>query len=265
MASSFKLSKWYMDCVSDDGAVVIGYATRLGWRRLAKGYASTLEAVGDAPPRTRVSARGFEPPVLDGETLRWSCRPLGVSGEWNALEPSFGRTLFEDAAGSVDWTCLFPRARVSVEGPWNGGSVRGLGYVERLEMTLNPARLPIDELRWGRFLGPDASIVWIEWRGPRPLDLVFRGGAPERATVLGDDGIEFADGSRLFLEERAVLREGRLGDTVLSGQRALRRLLPRRLLETSERKWRSRGRLVDARGAESRGWALHETVRWKPD
>jgi hypothetical protein len=40
--SPFSLSKWYMDCVADDGTAFVGYHARLRWRRLTIHYASIL-------------------------------------------------------------------------------------------------------------------------------------------------------------------------------------------------------------------------------
>ena len=46
----------------------------------------------------------------------------------------------------------------------DGVVLRGLGYAEHLSMTIPPWRLPIDTLRWGRFLSPERSVVWIDWQ-----------------------------------------------------------------------------------------------------
>ena len=48
--------------------------------------------------------------------------------------------------------------------------LRGTGYAERILITIPPWRLPIRELRWGRWIGEAASrsVVWIDWRGESP-------------------------------------------------------------------------------------------------
>lgn len=42
--SSFLLSKWYLDCVADDGGVFLGYAAKLSWKGLSLNYASVLQS-----------------------------------------------------------------------------------------------------------------------------------------------------------------------------------------------------------------------------
>ena len=39
---AFRLSKWYMDCASESGDIVIAYAARLHWRAITLHYASVL-------------------------------------------------------------------------------------------------------------------------------------------------------------------------------------------------------------------------------
>jgi hypothetical protein len=154
-----------------------------------------------------------------------------------------------------------PRARAEVSLA-DGSSVRGLGYAEHLTVTLAPWLLPIDELRWGRFLADDAALVWIDWRGPHTRRLFLLDGVPLGGAHLDDDGLATEDGSiRLAFEAPRVLREGAIGRTTLSILPAVETILPVRILATEERKWVARG-VLDRGGRRSRGWVIHETVRW---
>ncbi|HYF95417.1 MAG TPA: hypothetical protein VD969_24665 [Symbiobacteriaceae bacterium] len=47
--SGFHLSKWYLDCVAEDGSALIGYRARLRWRSLALEYAAALVAPAGTP------------------------------------------------------------------------------------------------------------------------------------------------------------------------------------------------------------------------
>src|SRR5262249_23596550 len=134
-------------------------------------------------------------------------------GHWQALEQPVRRTLLASDKGNIDWHCLLPRARGRVV---LAGSVvvEGLGYVERLEMTLRPWDLPIRELRWGRFLSEDTGVVWIEWRGQQPLQLLTLNGVDQTETDVGDREVAWRAG-RLELEPGSALREGALGITAL--------------------------------------------------
>jgi hypothetical protein len=169
---------------------------------------------------------------------------VGIEGSWQALDPPVSQTLY-DSDGTVEWECCQPRGRAEVR--IGHERLRGLGYVERLTMTVPPWRLPIEELHWGRLLTEAGSLVWIDWRGPRPLQLVFRNGAEAEPALL----------ARLELDRGLVLRDGALGKTALAIVPQVGRLFPWRILRVQETKWRSRG-VLDGMS----GWAIHEVVRW---
>ena len=167
-STSFELRKRYLDCVDADGNAAIAYWARLRWRYINLYY------------RT-VSINGVERRCTEGSWLQ------SVSIE--ARTPPIRRRLFESADGIVDWSCEMPRAKARI------GEVRGDGYAELLRMTIPPWKLPIDELRWGRFIGGETSVVWIEWRGPLPQKLVFVDGAATDAVVC-DDRVELTNVGR---------------------------------------------------------------------
>jgi hypothetical protein len=143
----------------------------------------------------------------------------------------------------------------------DGTAVEGLGYVERLDMTLPPWRLPIRELRWGRFLADGVGVVWIEWRGSRPLALVVVDGSVVDGAEVGDDAVAWRAG-RLELEPGAVLREGTLATTALARVAPVRWLAPRAVRELHESKRLRRGRMVGGDGPVATGWAIDELVRF---
>jgi hypothetical protein len=267
----FRLSKWYLDCMTPGGDAVVVYAAELGWSRIALRYASVLELEGGRP-RVATSLRGHESPVARDGSLAWSSAPLGVRGTWRAIAPPVEETLLDSGDGSVVWRCLQPASRVALHlgAAESGASTRavdGLGYAEQLTTTIAPWRLPIQELHWGRFVSePDGdgvhdSLVWIDWRGPHAVRLVLRGGARVDADV-SEERIGLADGSALTLDRRDVLREGAIGGTVLGAIPQLRDAVPGRILGVHERKWRSRGVLERPGRRPIEGWAIHEVVRW---
>jgi hypothetical protein len=206
---SFELHKRYVDCVDAAGNAAIAYSATLRWGVLRLRYRTI--AVNGAERRC--------------SELEWR-----ESVSMEASAPPIQRRLFESADGIVDWTCEMPRATTRI------GEVCGDGYAEVLHMTVPPWKLPIDELRWGRFHGQGAWAVWIEWKGAMPQRWVF-----------GDEGdVQFDDGR--------VLTDRRIGDAVP----LLAWLLPRRIRRAREQKWCSRARLGGASG-----WAIHEVVRFR--
>jgi hypothetical protein len=232
----FHLSKWYLDCVAEDGRVFVAYSARMRWHALTLNYASVLGG--------RSSLKRCRAPERSGEHVVWSAPELGVEGTWQAIEAPVSRTLY-DTDGTVEWNCCQPRAHAEVR--VGGECLRGMGYVERLTMTVPPWRLPIDELHWGRLLTTAGSLVWIDWRGPHSRQVILRNGVEAEPELL----------ERLELDHGLVLREGALGKTALAIVPQVERLFPWRILHVQETKWRSRGWLDGVSG-----WAIHEVVRW---
>ncbi len=232
MLPTFRLSKWYMDCVSDEGEVFLAYWAELRWRAVRLNYASVLGGCS--------SLRETPAPVWSDGVLRWNAPPLGVTGTWRALDPPVRESLLE---GACNWNCVAPRARAEVR--LGGRAIRGLGYAEHLTMTVSPWRLPIDELRWGRFLSETEGVVWIEWSGEKSASLRWHNGVRSAGALE----VEFRD--------REVLREGKLVETALRVIPNVHKLFPARILGLRESKWRSRAALGPAEG-----WAIHEVVRW---
>ena len=202
--------------------------------------------------------------VRSDARLVWASERLGVAGSWTPLAPPLEATLFESPSGSVEWTCHQPRALARVN--LSGAPFEGFGYAEHLVLTVAPWSLPIDELRWGRFLGRDHALVWIDWRGPHRKQLVALDGARSDGARIDDGSVVSADGQvGLSIEDNVVLRHGRIGKTALAKLatlegRGLQRL-PLRILEVDEVKWRGRGTLR-TQGRSDSGWVIHEVVRW---
>jgi hypothetical protein len=251
----FQLRKWYLDCTTPEGGAAIGYWAKAGWGALQLRYAGllTIPAVAGDAATTSTFRAGNEPTMVDG-VIHWSCRALGVQGHWTACCPSVERTLLETEAGSLKWSCVMPRGSCDLDA--GGTLVQGLGYAEVLEMTIAPWRLPIRELRWGRWLSSIGSLTWIDWRGPRTLTLIHDEGREVGGVVL-DDGVSLSDGRRLSFEAPRVIRDGALGATVLKSLPVGREALPTALLRTHEQKWLARG-VLSPSGVD--GWVIHERI-----
>jgi hypothetical protein len=253
---AFHLRKWYLDLTTEVGDAVVVYQAVVRWRAVRFRYASVLvgpRTGGPAKSRTTLSP-GAEP-VEENGLVCWSCDRLGLAGTWAKRAPSITRTLLNTDAGVVQWRCVLPaaEARISV----GAASWQGLGYVEVLDLTIPPWSLPIRELRWGRFLAPGCSVVWIDWRGRAAMSLAFVDGV-EHAATIGDDGVR-AGGVDLRMDQTRVVRAGRLGATVLGKVPGLVRVLPAPIVRTDEVKWVSAGAIHEPAG-DVRGWAIHERV-----
>ena len=256
----FRLSKWYCDCVTDDGSAFVGYWARMGWGPFTLPYAAALYKSKGEPTRERSSLRKSRMPTRHGEELRWECDRLGVRGTWSPVAPAVSRTLLETTDGTIEWHCHLPSAHANIE--LDGvGRLSGPGYAEHLEMTVKPWKLPFDQLRWGRFLSAEDAVTWIEWRGVETKRWVFYNGSELEQVLFEPRRIELPGGHGVIaLHDAAVLREGRLLSTALRNIPGAALWLPRRMRNAYEAKWLAAGTLETATGV-SHGWAIHELVR----
>ncbi|MFO0827123.1 MAG: hypothetical protein U0572_03150 [Phycisphaerales bacterium] len=255
----FHLLKRYVDVVDAAGSVAIGYWARLRWGPLRLGFASVdIDADG---VRTGTSALGSSPPpIRSGSSVTWNSPRLGLRGAWSEAAAGTDRTLFARGDRAVRWECWAPRASATLV--VGDRTLVGSGYVEEIELTIEPWRLPIDELRWGRFATRERSVVWIEWKGPRPLRLVLVDGAERSGSEIHGDAIRWS-GGQLRLAEQRTLRDAPLAGGALAAVPKLLRSAPASILAAHETKWLARASLIeDATSASADGFALHEVVRF---
>lgn len=260
--TGFYLSKWYLDCVADNGDTFTSYAALLRWRILTLHYSSFLFFSRRTGMLTKTSLRRHAPPCPEDGTIRWVSAPLAIEGSWTQDADPIEQQLLDSPDGAVTWSCMQPRAKAHV---LLGGQteMRGLGYAEHMKMTIRPWRLPIRELRWGRFLSETDAVVWIDWIGNLPQTYVFHNGRLDAGGAVTDREIISSDGKkRLSLTGGSVLREGALGSTVLAAVPGMNLITPLRTLRTHERKWRSHGVFTHDSEPLSDGWAIHELVRF---
>jgi hypothetical protein len=187
---------------------------------------------------------------------------LNVVGRWQFANAAIQRSVLRAPEGSVDWHCITPGAQVSLKD--GDDSLSGLGYAECLTLTIPPWRLPIDELYWGRFVAPDTTLVWIDWRGPHAFRSVVLDGEELTTAQVSSEGVfDRGRGVALSFSDPMLLRAGALGGTALSRIPArLAHALPRSALLIDERKWRARGTLQREGRAPITGWVIHEVVKW---
>ena len=257
---SFLLSKWYLDCIADNGDGVIIYVAELRWSSWRTRYASTLRFFGDKT-ESASSIRECSLPEPSREQISLSLPHLGVEGSWKGFVAPIQRTILENSDGAVRWNCLQPGSQVHLS-LGRAVEMTGLGYAELLEISIPPWNLPLRELHWGRFVSEHETLVWIDWRGSYSHRLVVHNGAEREIALVTPEEVSSADSStQLKFDHRLVLRSGTLGETVFPTLARLARSIPVKMLGIHERKWRSRGVLLD-QGRTTEAWAIHEVVKW---
>jgi hypothetical protein len=268
--SGFHLDKWYIDGVDAESRTIIGYWAALSWGALSLSWQSLVAYPHAQPAQRRWTAlRGRAPHQQHGE-LSWDAlggratvhvvpaAPAIHARLWDAGSDAGSSSDADRSAGTVDWLCVAPVGAVSAK-------VRGLpdftgiGYAERLSMSVPPWRLPIGQLRWGRWcdVAGEHSLVWIDWAGPPARRWVHLDGRRVEAHV--GDGEVRGDGFTLTLSD-PVLLEDRAFAEVARHVPGLMQLLPSSMREMRETKWLSHGRLQLDRERAMTGTCVHELV-----
>lgn len=264
------MTKWYLDCTTPCGELCIVYWGRVQIAGLAMTYASVLEVGRGGERRERRTLLGGAEPQVHADRVGVEISRLGVRGRWMAEADAIDVDLLRTEQGRVRWGCVAPRAEVEVV--VGDSTYLGEGYVERMEMTVAPWRLPIDVLRWGRVIAGETNVVWIRWEGSRPRTDAWVNGTLDPAAVI-EDGEVRAGGVRVAMGEgegghggaRRVVRSGAIGATALRDIPGLSAVVPAPLLEAREEKWVSRAVVsgeIGGRVVRREGWAVHERVEF---
>ena len=253
-----RIEKWYLDSVTPDGAGVVAYTARVNFGPFALQCSEVLEWPSGGPSAGSRVALGGPLPTAAPDEIRWQNRALHFEGKWQPGQSGIPPVaLYEQPAGGISWTCLCSAGQTTVK---IGGDRRdGLGYAERLVLNLSPGRLPIGELRWGRFIAAEHSFIWIRWQGPVQGNWCFHDGRRVEAE-MPDLHLLTWPGHQLRLDHGIVIRSGRIAETAFKGAGLLRWLLPASVRNLQEIKWCSPGILTSADGRQHHGWSIHEVV-----
>ena len=259
--ASFLLSKWYLDVVTDAGAVAVLYAGRLRWGRLRAAYASVLIDAPGAPLSENVAVRGVQRPRLAGDDLWWASTRLAVEGTWHRLARPIRQNLLRTASGAIQWACHMPLARATVR--CGDRVLSGHGYAETLRLSLAPWHLPFDTVRWGHHASERRSLVWIACDGRERRQWVWLDGQPQPDAQVTDHGIQsLARGEAHRIEAGRVVRDRRVLAAVRGALPSLARRVAGPLARMHETKRLGRSAVGAAGGQTDHGWTLHEVVRW---
>lgn len=256
MGLRFRLQKWYLDAVTEDGRTFLGYSVTIRWWLLSLRYFSYLTVDANARVHQYSCYRQVGRPVATDNKICW--KAPGLDGTWLKSETGMHEKLLEQPQGVIDWHCMMPSAQALVHVAGHE-PINGTGYVEWMEMTMLPWEMPIRQLHWGRFHSMEATVIWIRWVSEtEPRTLVFHNGARYDHAMIDQQDVRFGE-YRLALSDPTTIRTGRIGSTVLSGLGWQRKLIPSFVHRLHETKWRSRGSLHGAVRSAA-GWAIHEIV-----
>ncbi len=244
---------------------MIFYAANLRWHGWKLPYTSWLAAGPGQAVTQRSRWKQVRMPIASsGGQIQWQDDKQQIKGTWSADAPPLSACLIDDPRGQLYWNAYQPRARVSLQLP--DRAVHGLGYAERLTLTLEPWRLNLLELRWGRYLSDTDRLVWIDLKrkGREDKWVWHQDELIRRATVEDHRVYMPRNELQLDLDRCQVLEsEKKFQQVVRNVKRHLPifpRLFPVSFLQADETKWLSRGVLRRGQERLSRGWAIHEYV-----
>lgn len=261
----FYIDKWFLDFVGEHGEAMIFYAAVLHWKGWEVAYTSWLDYSPLTGTTYKSHLRHVHLPSKQAEVIHWADPDFGVEGTWTANGNPVSARLFDSEAGYLDWRCHQPAARVQLT--VGGKTLRGAGYVEQLILTAPPWKIPLAELRWGRFGSEGHQMVWVELKEEETRQWLWWNGERQGPCLIGEDQIAFPDGRLLRFEDQVTMRAGKPIFSVAQKITALipgfSRIIPSKFLMGEEAKWFGKGVLVDNGTVVSEGHALYELVRFK--
>jgi len=256
---SFHLVKTYLDCIDDTGNCLIVYVAKLKFKFIKISYSGIIVSDHNNKTYERTSFKKNILPVID-HNIGFKDHALNITGEWQRIDDSFQFPLYSNDSRLVLWNCHHPKAIANIEFGWK--DYHGFGYAETLTLTIKPWELPLKELRWGRFLSENYTIVWIHWKGQNPLNRIFLNGNEYNDAIFEDDLISFNSGKyKLEFLKISGIRKGKLSN-IFSKVPWLKALFPFTILQTQEFKYKAYSSFKEQSNIVSFGWCLYELVVW---
>ncbi len=258
--NNFYLYKWYADIIDDKtDDVTIVYMGEIEWNYFKLSFTNILQFLEKYHLISQATFSNYQPPIWKKELFR--INSMEKIGQWESKEKSIKEKLFENENGYILWECFMPNAFGEMK--INEKLNQGLGYVEKLTMTLKPWQIPIKILRWGRFLTDNQTIIWIRWEGEEEKILIFHNDKKYLNGIINDELIEF-DNYRLILSKKYVLRHGPLIKTVFDKFLWIKKIFPSGIFDMNECKWQTWSELYENNRSIAQGWSIHENVDCKP-
>ena len=263
---NFHLNKWFLDFTGENGAAMIFYAAKLTWHGWTVSYTSWLRYDASSGLNTKTRFRHVELPQVKDNLLTWSDSEFGVSGTWESLAKMIQTRIFDSDEGYLDWKCFQPASKVQLE--INGIVLNGSGYAEQLILTVPPWKIPMDELRWGRFGSGESNLVWIELREKVKQQWLWLNGVKIENCIIEDDHLSMPEKELVLNLDRGVLLESdkkifSVVEKLIRYIPGFNKVIPLKFLMADEYKWLSKGQLQTAGKTLASGMAIHELVNFK--
>lgn len=263
---SFHLDKWFLDFTGENGEAMIFYAAKLTWHGWSASYTSWLRYDVTHGGRLTSRFRNVQMPQIEDGIIRWSDLKFGVSGTWVALANMIQARIFDSEEGFLDWKCFQPSSKVRLK--MNDRILEGRGYAEQLILTAPPWKIPMNELRWGRFNSIENSIVWVELREKEKKQWLWLNGDKIENCIIEDGCISIPQKDMILNLDRGIVLEAEkkifsVVEKIIRYIPGFKKVMPINFLMADEFKWLSNGELQVHNKIISRGMAIHELVNFK--
>lgn len=255
---SFKLEKLYLDCIDEEGNCFVIYWANLNFSYIKLIYSGLIFSNFNGLCVEKSSLRKITKPN-NKELLLFNNPILKVNGDWRRLDEPISILLYTDKLGrELFWNCHHPKTFTNII--YENISYRGMGYAETLTLPIKPWQLPIDELRWGRFLSEDNTIIWIHWKGNYPINKIICNGAIYEDAIFEENRILFDNGNYILkFQGTTIIRKGKLSN-LLSRMPWLKIIINSRILNTIEIKYKAKTSFSKNNIKIDNGWSLFEIV-----
>jgi hypothetical protein len=265
-AGSFYLSKWFLDFVSKEGAAMIFYSAKLKWNSWSAAYTSWLQHYPQSGINFKFRFTNVQTPYIKDNTIGWNDSRFGISGTWKASADMIQARIYDSAEGFLDWKCYQPASEVQLV--VNGNIMKGTGYTEQLILTALPWKIPMDELRWGRFGSEENNMVWIEIKEKEKRRWLWLNGEKIGDCIIEDGQIRLPEKELVLNLDQSVILESEkkiftIVEKLLRYIPGFNKVMPLNFLMADEFKWLSNGQLKEDKKTLSTGIAIHELVNFK--
>ena len=261
--NNFHLEKWFLDCVTEEGQAIIFYAAKLKWKKWTVPYTSWLYYNTKSGLSNKSRFRNVTFPEIKNDIIYWNDNDFQVLGTWKQLSPPINDIIFTSKEGNLDWNCYQPISKVNLK--IGDTELKGTGYVEKLTLTVSPWKIPMNELRWGRYISNKTQLVWIEIREKEIQQWIWYNGKKIENASIEDNCITLPH-LNIYLElDKGIILESE--KKILKVVKDLLVYLPgfnkemsKFFLNSDEYKWLSRGILKESNKTINEGWAIHEFI-----
>lgn len=261
------LDKWFLDLIGEKGEAMIFYAAKFNWGPFGVPYTSCICYHPDTGVNTISRYRHVNMPVKVKNLITWNDKGFNIEGLWEARDTPLEARLYDSNEGYLDWRCYQPASEVQLR--INNQLLKGRGYAEQLILTAPPWKIPMDELRWGRWGSERNAIVWIELRAADTKQWLWVNGDSTENNYIENDLLKIPDKKlTLKLNQKVLLESEKKISSVMDKLNkylpGFKKLIPVRFLRADEKKWLSEGILYDEFDRAEAGMAIHELVNFKP-